>query len=61
MKPSWRLAFSPVLLAGLVLLVSLVLPGNSAHAQTGRKPARIGWISLFPLAQVESYLGAFRS
>ncbi|WP_176733239.1 ABC transporter substrate-binding protein [Bosea sp. BIWAKO-01] len=53
---------SPLLLLSLALSVSLVLSSGSAHAQqAARKPARIGWISLFPLAQVESYLGAFRS
>ncbi|MGO4737367.1 ABC transporter substrate-binding protein [Bosea sp. 2KB_26] len=62
MKPSWRLVFSPILLVSLVLVISLVLFGSSAQAQqAARKPARIGWVSVFPLAQVASYLGAFRS
>lgn len=62
MKPRWCLAFSPVLLVSLALLISVVLLGSTGHAQqTVRKPARIGWISLFRLAQVETYLGAFRS
>lgn len=56
MKPRWGLVF------GSILLASLVLPGNPAHAQPAAgKPARIAWVSVFPLAQVASYLDAFRS
>jgi putative ABC transport system substrate-binding protein len=56
MKPGWRLIF------GSILLASLVLGHGSVHAQPAPgKPARIAWVSVFPLAQVASYLDAFRS
>ena len=56
MNPRRSLAVSPVLLASLVLL-----GGPACAQQTSAKSARITWVSVFPLAQVASYLDAFRS
>jgi putative tryptophan/tyrosine transport system substrate-binding protein len=56
MKPRRGLFLSQILLAGLVL------SGGHALAQSApSKPARVAWVSVFPLAQVASYLDAFRS
>lgn len=56
MKPRWRTVYGPVLLAILALM------GGSTHAQQAPStPARIAWVSVVPLAQVASYLDAFRS
>ena len=56
MKPRWGLIIASILLA------TLVLRDSSAHAQPApRIPARIAWVSVFPLSQVASYLDAFRS
>jgi putative tryptophan/tyrosine transport system substrate-binding protein len=49
-------------LLGSLLLASFVLcPGSAFAQQTPSKPARIVWVSVLPLAQVGSYLDAFRS
>jgi putative tryptophan/tyrosine transport system substrate-binding protein len=56
MQLRWRLILSPVFSAILVLF------GGPAHAQQAPgRPARIAWVSVFPLPQVASYLDAFRS
>lgn len=56
MKPRRYLVLRAVLLAGLILL-----SGYAGAQQAVGRPARIAWVSVFPLAQVESYLDAFRS
>ena len=49
------------LLGSLLLAISVLGPGSAPAQQRSSKPARIIWISVLPLAQVESYLDAFRS
>ena len=49
------------LLSSLLLAISVLGPGSAPAQQRSSKPARIIWISVLPLAQVESYLDAFRS
>jgi putative ABC transport system substrate-binding protein len=45
-----------------LVVTSLVLTLSPALAQTlTTKPARVAWVSVFPLSQVASYLDAFRS
>jgi putative ABC transport system substrate-binding protein len=49
-------------LLGSFLVASLILGrGPVAAQQTTSKPARVVWVSVLPLAQVASYLDAFRS
>jgi putative tryptophan/tyrosine transport system substrate-binding protein len=49
------------LLGSLLLASSVLGPGSASAQQTPSRPARIGWVSVLPLAQVGSYLDAFRS